>query len=182
MNIAGSRGREWAGPCAEDFTEETFQMIVDSVRTIIDGVKPLHAFYTLETMQWMYPDSTESYRKLVDAIDRKEFGVHFDPVNIIWSPHRYFNNGQIIKDFIKEFGTLIKSCHGKDTLMGDQYTVHLDEVVPGKGSLDYHLLLRELEKVDPDMPLILEHLTKENEYAAAADYVFTIAQQEGITI
>ena len=40
VNISGSRGEKWDGPCAEDLTEETFDMIVESVREIIDDVRP----------------------------------------------------------------------------------------------------------------------------------------------
>jgi hypothetical protein len=31
-------------------------MVVAVVRDIMDAVKPTRAFYTLETMPWMYPD------------------------------------------------------------------------------------------------------------------------------
>ena len=61
VNIAGSRGAKWDGPHPADLTPETFDLIVQSVREIIDAVKPTRAFYTLETMPWMYPDSADSY-------------------------------------------------------------------------------------------------------------------------
>lgn len=57
VNIAGSRGSKWDGPHTDDLTEETFEIIVETVRKIIDSVNPTRSFYTLETMPWMYPDS-----------------------------------------------------------------------------------------------------------------------------
>jgi sugar phosphate isomerase/epimerase len=72
--IAGSRGEKWDGPHPADLTEETFDLIVTTVRDIIDAVQPRQTVYALETMPWMYPDSLESYRHLIEAIDRPGLG------------------------------------------------------------------------------------------------------------
>ena len=86
VNVAGSRGANWYGPCPEDLTDEAFEMVVEVVRDIVDSVRPQRSCYTLEPMPWMYPDSADSYLHLLRAIDRKSFAVHFDPVNLICSP------------------------------------------------------------------------------------------------
>jgi sugar phosphate isomerase/epimerase len=99
------------------------------------------------------------------------FGVHFDPVNLICSPQICFHNDRMIRDFIARLGPQIRSCHAKDILLRDNFTVHLDEVRPGKGTLDYRVLLKELAKLDANMPLMLEHLSSADEYTAAAEYV-----------
>jgi sugar phosphate isomerase/epimerase len=66
--------------------------------------------------------------------------------------------------------------------LADRLTVHLDEVRPGQGALDYPRLLRGLERLEPDIPLMLEHLPSEEEYGAAAEYVRAVARQEGIDL
>src|SRR5438270_8376181 len=43
VNIAGSRGPQWDGPHPDNFTEETFDLIVETVRTIVGAVKPRRA-------------------------------------------------------------------------------------------------------------------------------------------
>jgi sugar phosphate isomerase/epimerase len=182
VNISGSRGEKWDGPCAEDLTEDTFDLIVESVRTIIDAVKPARACYALETMPWMYPDSVDSYLALLKAIDRPFFAVHFDPVNLVCSPQRYFNNAELISDFVARLGAHIKSCHAKDILLRDKLTVHLDEVRPGCGQLDYQTLLRELSKLPDDLPVMLEHLSAAEEYTAATDHIRGVAAAEGIAL
>ena len=136
-------------------------MIVQTVREIIDAVKPIRTFYTLETMPWMYPDSADSYLELIRAIDRERFAVHLDVVNLICSPQRYFANAALIRECVAKLGPQIKSCHAKDIALADRLTVHLDEVRPGLGGLDYRALLRELNGLDPDLPLMLEHLPNE---------------------
>jgi len=181
VNIAGSRGTVWDGPHPDNFTQETFDLIVETTRDIIDAVKPKRTFYTLETMPWMYPDSAESYVKLIKAIGRKQFAVHFDPTNLVCSPQRYYDSGALIRDFCVKLGPHIKSCHAKDILLAEKFMVHLDEVRPGLGNLDYRTLLKELSKLDPDTPLMMEHLASAEEYAKAGTYIREIAHEIGVT-
>ncbi len=173
VNITGSRGANWAGPDAKNLTDETFDMIVETTRSIIDAVKPTRSFYTLEMMQWAYPDSVDSYLQLIRAIDRERVAVHLDPVNIVNCPERYYNTGALIRDCFKRLGPMIRSCHGKDVIMTEEPLVHLSEIRPGLGNLDYTVFLKELRKL-PDVPLMLEHLPNQEEYKQAADYVRSV--------
>lgn len=182
VNIAGSRGQKWDGPDPRDLLDDTFDLIVTRVRDIIDTVKPTRSFYTLETMPWMYPDSPDSYLRLIRAIDRKAFAVHLDPVNLICSPRRYFANGRLIDECFDKLGAHIKSCHAKDILLRDNLTVHLDEVRPGLGYLDYQTYLRRLSFLDVNTPLLLEHLPDEAEYRAAARHIRSVAAENGIAL
>jgi sugar phosphate isomerase/epimerase len=182
VNIAGSRGKKWDGPSRDDLTPEAFAMIVDVVRDIIDAVRPTRTFYTLEPMPWMYPDTADSYLELIKAVDRERFAVHFDPVNVVSSPQRYFANGALIREWFEKLGRWMKSCHAKDILLQDRLTVHLDEVCPGRGALDYSAYLRELARLDPEMPLMLEHMTEEADYLEGAGYIRKVARAEGIEL
>jgi sugar phosphate isomerase/epimerase len=182
VNIAGSRGEQWDGPHEDNFTEETFTLIVDSIREIIDAVKPVRTFYTLETMPWIFPDSADAYLSLIKAIDRKAIAVHFDPVNLIISPRTFYHNGAMVKEFVQKLGPYIKSCHAKDIQLNGKFMVHLDEVMPGKGAFDYRTLLTELHHLNPDMPLIIEHLSTSGEYREAADYIRKTAKEVNIPL
>jgi sugar phosphate isomerase/epimerase len=179
VNITGSRGVQWYGPDAENYAADTFDLIVQTTREIIDEVKPLRTFYTLEVMPWALPDSPDSYLELIRAIDRRQLGVHLDPVNMINSPRRYYSSGAFIKECFEKLGPFIKNCHGKDILLQDKLTVHLDEVIPGTGGLDYKVFLSELSKLK-DVPLMLEHLEKEEEYDLAAANIRKTGSEIGI--
>jgi len=182
VNIAGSRGDQWDGPDPRNFADETFAMIVETVRDIIDSVLPQRACYALETMPWMHPDSIDSSLALVKAIDRKRFGIHFDPVNLITGPRLYHGNGNFIRDFVGAVGPHIQSVHAKDIVLRGKLTVHLDEARPGLGFLDYGVLLREIEMLDPDMPVLTEHLSAPEEYAESVRYIRGVAEKSGISI
>jgi sugar phosphate isomerase/epimerase len=180
VNISGSRSNRWEGPSPDNLTEETFNLIVETTREIIDEVKPTRTYFTLEMMPWSYPDSVDSYVRLLKAIDRKRFAVHLDPVNIVCSPQRYFRNGRLIRECFKKLGPQIKSCHGKDILLDTKLTTHLDEVRPGLGGLDYVTFLKELSKL-PDVPLMLEHLPNAEEYRLAAEHVRSVGKKAGVS-
>jgi sugar phosphate isomerase/epimerase len=183
VNVSGSKNpTQWSGPHKDNLTDATFEQIVDVTRRIIDEVKPTRTYFTLEFMPWSYPDSVDSYLKLLKAIDRKQCAVHLDPMNIIVSPRTYFNNGALIKDCFKRLGPHIRSCHGKDIfLKEDVYTPQLVECRPGLGQLDYRTYLMELSKLK-DIPLMLEHLPTAEEYEKAAAYVRNIGRENGIIL
>ena len=182
VNITGSRGQQWDGPHPDNLTPATFDLIVATVREIIDAVKPVRTFYTLETMPWMYPDSPESYADLIRAIDRKQCAAHLDPVNLVCSPQRYYNNGALIRECFARFGRQIKSCHAKDIKLSGKLTTHLDKERIGEGELDYRAFLGELDRLDPDVPLMLEHLPTPEDYDAAAAHVRKVAGEMGVPL
>ncbi|MGD8241095.1 MAG: TIM barrel protein [Armatimonadota bacterium] len=182
VNIAGSRGEEWAGHHPDNLTEETFDLIVEVTREIIDAVKPTRTHYTLEMMAWVFPDSADSYARLLEAVERPQCAVHLDPVNIVSSPRLFYSTGDLIRECFAKLGPHIKSCHAKDIALSQQLTVHLDEVRPGLGGLDYATYLTELDKLDPDTPLMIEHLSSEEEYELAADHIRSVADDVGVTI
>jgi sugar phosphate isomerase/epimerase len=182
VNIAGSRGDLWDGPDADNLTSDTFDLIVETVQKIMDAVKPQRTFYTLETMPWLYPDSTESYLALLKAINRPRFAVHFDPVNLICSPQRYFSNGALIQEFVEKLGPHLVGVHLKDVVLNPNLTTHLDEVRPGLGYLNYNVLLKSLQALGRDIPIMLEHLEGEEEYRLAASYVRTMAVKNGVEL
>ncbi|MCC5931302.1 MAG: sugar phosphate isomerase/epimerase [Cyclobacteriaceae bacterium] len=183
VNIAGSKNPvHWAGPHPDNFTDSTFDEIVEVTQKIIDAVKPKKTFFTLEAMPWVFPDNPDTYLRLIKAIDRKQFGVHLDPMNMVVSPRTYFYNGDLIRECFQKLGPHIKSCHGKDIIMAeDAYTPQLNECRPGLGKLNYAVFLEELAKLN-DIPLMTEHLPNAEEYNLAAAYIRDIGNKLGIAL
>jgi sugar phosphate isomerase/epimerase len=183
VNISGSKNPAyWAGPHPENLIEDTFQQVVENTRKIIDTIRPTRTFFTLEAMPWAFPDSTDSYLRLIKAIDRDRFGAHLDPVNMITGPREYFNNGELIRDMFARLGPHIRSCHAKDIILReDNYLPQLDELRPGLGTLDYATYLRELSRLG-DVPLMMEHLDTDEEYELAAAHIRSVAGSLNIQI
>jgi sugar phosphate isomerase/epimerase len=180
VNISGAKGEIWDGPYPDNYAGETFDQIVETVRYIIGQVKPTHTYYTLEPMPYMLPDSPDTYLELIKAISRDRFAVHLDPVNMISSPQRYFKNADFLRECFAKLGPYIKSVHAKDIAIMPQLTVHLEERRPGAGSLDYAVFLKEMSKLQ-DIPMMMEHLDNQEDYALAAGYIRRIGSETGIS-
>jgi sugar phosphate isomerase/epimerase len=183
VNISGSRNpMDWDAPHADNLTPATFDLIVEMTRKIIDAVKPSRTFFTLEMMPWMVPDSADSCLKLIKDINRKQFAVHLDPVNMVTSPTVYYRNGDMIRDAFKKLGPHIRCVHAKDILIKeDTAQIQFEEVRPGLGTLDYTTLLKEISKCK-DVPLLIEHLNSSEEYDKAAKYIRLTGQSAGISV
>jgi sugar phosphate isomerase/epimerase len=182
VNISGSRGLPYNKAHPDNFSAETFDLIVETTRLIIDAVNPTRTFFTLEAMPSMYPNTAESYLRLLKAIDRSQFAVHLDPVNWITTLDVFHNNQSFLRDCFAKLGPYIKSCHAKDIALGDGFPLHLQEVQPGLGQLHYPTFLAELNRLPADTPLMLEHLRTPAEYAAASDYIRGVALQQGLSL
>jgi len=182
VNIAGGRGAKWDGPDPDNYSDATFDLIVETVREIIDAVKPTGTTYTLETMPWVPPDSPASYADLVKAIDRPGFGVHLDPVNMINGPRRYYGSAAFLRECFAALGPHIRSVHAKDVTMTDEFTCHISECRPGAGGMDYRTFLTEMARLPADMPIMLEHLPNADEYALAAEHVRKVAEEVGVSL
>jgi len=183
VNISGSKNpKYWAGPHEDNLTDNTFDLIIETTRKIIDSVKPSRTFFTLEAMPWSYPDSPDNYLKLIKAIDRSRFAVHLDPVNLVVSPQIFFKNGDLIRECFKKLGPNIRSCHAKDiTLREDNSIPQLDECAPGLGKLNYDTFLVEFCRLK-HIPLMMEHLHTTEEYAAAAEYIRATGKRNKISL
>ncbi len=179
VNISGARGEIWDGPYPGNYAKETFDMIVDTVRKIIDEVNPKTTFFTLEPMPYMLPDSPDTYLQLIKAVGRKQFAAHLDPVNMISSPQKYFDNAGFIRECFKKLGPYLKSIHAKDITIMPELTLHLEERRPGLGYLDYEVFLKETSRLK-DIPFMLEHLESQEEYLLAAKYVRETGAKTGV--
>ena len=168
------------GPHPDNLSKATFGLTVDTIRQVLDEVRPRQAKFALEMMQWVFPDSVDSYLELIHAVDRSSFGVHMDPVNLIVSPRLYFGNGALIRECFQKLGKWIVSCHAKDIVLRNKLALHLDEVRPGLGNLNYKTYLTELNRLPNEVPIMLEHLSSAEEYSMARDYLFCLGKELGI--
>jgi sugar phosphate isomerase/epimerase len=166
--------KSWT-PHPENLSRATFDLIVETVRRILDDVKPRRTKLVLEMMASVFPDSADSYLDLIKAVDRPGLGVHLDPVNIILTRQQYFNNAALIRECFDKLGPWIVSCHAKDIIWRRERGFHFAEAIPGSGVLDFRTYLAGLRRLSPDLPLLLEHLSTPEEYRQGCNYIRSIA-------
>ncbi len=181
VDLAGSFNPvSWHGPHPENLSRRFFDAIVENARKIIDAVKPRRSFLTYEMIGWSLPDGPESYLKLIRAVDRPAFAVHLDPCNVLNSPQKFYRNTDALNECFDKLGRWIKSCHAKDLIIDVEKNLHFREVIPGQGSLDYATYLKRLSALPQQPPLMLEHLSKPEEYDQGRRHIMDVGRRNGI--
>ena len=181
VNIAGTRkAASWDGPHVDNFSEETFDLIVATTRRIITEAAPERTSFTLECMPWMVPYDECSMRRLIAAVDHPRFGVHIDMCNLMNSPVKVFRNAEITCEWFAAFGSLIRCIHAKDVVLHPHLTTHIDEALPGRGMFDFAQLLRCANDLAADVPVMCEHLPDEASYDEVTNYLSSLAKSLAI--
>lgn len=171
VNVAGAIGPRWDGHYKENFTEEARKQTVSMVREIIDRAEITDTYFTLEPMPWMIPTGPEDYVRLIEEVDRERFAVHMDIINMTNSFERYYGAEAFIDRCAELLGNRIRSCHIKDVHLKEEYTFQLEECAPGKGEFPLRYYVEKMNGIDPDMPVILEHLNTDEEYITYMNYL-----------
>ncbi len=174
VNVVGTPyGPRWDGGYRDNFSKELWGMAVKMIQQIIDAVHPRHTKFCIESMPWMIPSGPDEYLRLIEDVDRSEFGTHLDVVNMITSPRRYFYNDEFLDEcFHKLHGTIV-SCHLKDILLKQEYTFQLEECACGQGTLDIKRYIQLADAENQRMPMIIEHLETDAQYEASVGYILS---------
>ena len=181
VNISGSLSKEyWDGGDRENYLQETFDKVVSIIRKIISVSNKCP--FTLEPMPWMIPYDAENYLKIIQAVNDVRFAVHMDAVNMIYSPKKYFFQKEVLSDIFDKLGNRIVSAHLKDFRLSNRLTFRLEECAPLEGGFETAFYLHGLEKLNSDMPVIIEHLEKDEEYLLAIDKIKRLCEQEKVII
>ena len=171
VNVAGAFGPIWDGGYKENYSRDAFNKIVSMVREIIDRADPKNTYFTLEPMPWMIPTGPRQYLELINAVERDRFAVHIDIINMISSAERYFFADEFIEECLDLLGKYVKSCHIKDVHLDRRYTLRLEECGPGDGEFPLRHYAEKINKIDPEMPVILEHLDTDEDYVKYLSYL-----------
>jgi sugar phosphate isomerase/epimerase len=180
VNVAGTFADTWDGPHPESLTADTFALVVDSVREIVDAVAPTRSYYSLEPMPFLLPDSPDSYLALLKAVDRERFAVHLDPVNMINTPAKLYDNAGFIRECFDKLGPYVRSVHAKDMTILRDLTLSMPERRPGLGDIDFSAFITQMQRLDPDTPFLVEHLDTDEDYVAAVAHVRAVADELGV--
>jgi sugar phosphate isomerase/epimerase len=87
------------------------------------------------------------------------------------SVERYFSAKEFVDECAEKLGNRIKSCHLKDVHLREEFTLRLEECGPGSGEFPIRYYAEKMHEIDPEMPMILEHLTTDEEYLKYLAYL-----------
>ncbi len=127
-------------------------------------------------------NSVERYSELLQAIDSPNLKILMDPVNLTW-PHLVYQTTDLVNKIFDDLGETIVALHAKDVVLTGKGKdiAHVDEAVPGTGSMDYRTILERLDALNHDVTLHVEHFTFA-ETVQGQQYIRHIAGESDITL
>lgn len=172
VNTAGTYGGpQWDGGYAENFSPECWSETVTYIQSLIDEVKPHRTRFCLEPMPWMIPTGPDECLRILRDIDREQFGIHLDAVNMINCPERYFHMKEFLDECFEKIGSEVISCHLKDIRLLSELTFQLKETYCGDGHFPIEHYIKLIDQYCPGAPVIIEHLNRDEDYIQSIQYV-----------
>lgn len=171
VNVSGAAGEVWYYCYRENYSKDLYRRNVEFVQELCDTVKPQHTSYALEPMQWMLPRSPQEYLQFWKDVDRAHFKVHMDIWNFIADPYWYTHQEELMEETFSLLGEQIVSCHIKDITLDLGVTTAIRETEIGTGAGNHSCYLSHISRLDPDMPVLIEHLDQFEQYHAALRYL-----------
>jgi sugar phosphate isomerase/epimerase len=120
--------------------------------------------------------------RIIEDIEDDRLGILYDPANLV-TLDGYYSSGAMIEESFHRLGHRFVATHCKDVcwLMGGMQT-GVEEVVPGRGVLDYKTFLKHVAAAEQELPLIIEHLKDPQDVLEAAAFIRAEAQELGLAI
>jgi len=185
--ISGSRnpvGNEFVDNYAvhpDNWTLETWNILIESLRIILRDTAGMKAAIGMEAQVTTNIDGPLAHRRLIEDMGDERIRVNFDPTNMVHL-FNHFHTTELINVCFDLLGEDIIGCHAKDTyVLPHSQTVHVQEVCPGRGNLDYETYLVRLSRMKWPRALLPEHIPAE-QYDEAYRYIRTVADRVGVRI
>lgn len=134
--------------------EEAFQMLVESVGELVNEAEKFGVLVGIEGVSKNTINTPKRMARLLDTIGSNNLQVIFDPVNYM-DINNYKNQDSIIEEAVDLFGDRIVILHAKDFIVeGEEIKV----VPPGKGMLNYELLIKLIKNNKPFLYTLIEDI------------------------
>lgn len=148
----------------ETYTEECYQLLLKSMREIVDAAEKLGMIVGVEAVHDHTLYSPEMMRRFLDDMDSPNVEAILDPVNLI-SAENYRNQDEVIARAFQLYGDRITMLHIKDFRMenGEPQFEHV-----GDGLFHYEPLLKWLKQEKPWITMLLEDSNRERYHSDVA--------------
>lgn len=163
----------------DNWTEKTWKILVRSMKQVLRDTAGMKAAIGMEAQVTTNIDGPKAHKRLIDDVGDPRSAVNFDPVNMM-SLATYYHTTELLNESFDLLGESIIGSHAKDTyIWPDKQTVHVQEVCPGRGVMDYETYLVRLSRMKWSRTLLPEHIPAE-QYPEAAKYIRDVAAKVGV--
>ncbi len=168
-------------PHPDNWTMASWKVLVASVKQILRDSAGMNVSLGMEAQVTTNIDGPEAHRRLIDDVGDERCAVNLDPTNMV-SLATYFHTTELIDECFDLLGESILGCHAKDThIIPNVQTVHVQEVCPGKGIMDYETFLARMSRMSWPRAIFPEHI-EPDEYPVADAYIRDVAGRIGVGV
>ncbi len=165
----------------DNWSPETWRLLVKSVKRVLKDTAGMKVTLGMEAQVTTIIDSPRAHLRLMEDVGDERLTVNLDPVNMM-TFERYYHTTELINECFDLLGERIMGAHAKDTyILPDQQTIHIQEVCPGRGVLDYSTYLMRLSHLKWPRALEPEHIP-DDQYPEATEYVAAAAARAGVKL
>lgn len=165
----------------DNWSLKTWKLLVKNIQQVLIDTSGMKVSIAMEAQVTTTIDGPLAHRRLIDDVGESRLGVEFDPVNMI-SIDNYYYTTELINESFDLLGESILTCHAKDTtIWPNRQTVHVQEVCPGRGEMDYTTYFARMSNFDWPRMLLPEHLPGD-QFPEAYAYLKKMAAQTGVKL
>ena len=179
-------------PNANIWSEETWQQRIAAVAELAEAAESIGVDVAGHPLYFSPLCSIERYKEMLQTVSSPRLKVLMDIVNLT-KPHMVFNTTDLVNEVFDALGEHIAAIHAKDVKISGAglgpspkmekglSLIHVDEVPPGEGVMDYATLLRRLGGLSQDVTLYVEHFSYEDTIAGQ-QYIRYMAREVGVAL
>ena len=165
----------------DNWTLKTWKLLVDSAKQVLSDTAGMKASIGMEAQVTTNIDGPAAHKKLIEDVGDPRCAVNLDPVNMI-SLKNYYHTTELLEECFNILGESILGCHAKDTFVWpDKQTVHVQELAPGNGVMDYETYLARLSRMEWPRTLLPEHAARDD-LDKGVVYIREVAARIGVKI
>jgi sugar phosphate isomerase/epimerase len=170
------------GPHPANHSPEAVATLIANLRVLCPEAEDRGLLLSLEPHVMTTVSDPDTIRDVMDGVGHAALRVNFDPVNLLGSLPEVYDNARCIDRMGDRLAPyLAPSAHVKDIRPAPALVVHLDEVAPGEGFLDWDAYFRVCRTLGDGAALIVEHLHGSAVEDALA-YTVAMAAANGIAV
>jgi sugar phosphate isomerase/epimerase len=185
--VTGSRnpeGNKWSDNYAvhpDNWTLETWKLTVSGLKQILKDTAGMKAVLGLEAQITTNLDGPVAHRNLLEDVGDPRCTVNLDPTNMVHLAN-HFHTTELVNQCFDLLGENIFGCHAKDSYVAPHtQTVWVQEVCPGRGSMDYETYLVRASRLQWPRAFLPEHFPSDQNPEAYA-YIRKVAAKVGVRI
>ena len=185
-------GKEFGWPSPDIWSERTWSQRVAAVAELANAAQREGIDVAAHPLYFSPLKSVERCTELIEAVSSPRLKILLDLVNMC-EPHMYYSTTGLVNYAFDRLGAHVASMHAKDVKIAGggigggaraekgNPIVHIDEAVPGTGSMDYETIMQRLGELPQDITIHVEHFDYEDTIVGQ-QYIRSIARKVGVQI